>query len=74
MQEAEKLQGVFDEVVVNATKFDSPCEVLKVVAEVIKASDVEFLSLELHRLMRRLVCLISFLHDCRKLLKLCDVN
>ena len=52
-EEAEKLQSVFDEVVEVTSKFESPCEALKVVAEVIRASDMEFLSLEFHRMLRR---------------------
>ncbi|CAL4060509.1 unnamed protein product, partial [Meganyctiphanes norvegica] len=51
--DAEKLQGVFITVAPDLVKFDSPCEVLKGLAEVIKVSDLEFLGLELHRLLRR---------------------
>lgn len=52
-QEAEKVSSVLEQVAPDLVKFDSPCEVLKGLAEVIRVSDVEFLSLELHRLLRR---------------------
>ncbi|XP_042232976.1 exocyst complex component 3-like [Homarus americanus] len=51
--EALKLSSVFEQVAPDLVKFDSPCEVMKGLAEVIKVSDVEFISLELHRLLRR---------------------
>lgn len=51
--DASKLQGVFETVAPDLVKFDSPCEVIKGLAEVIKVSDLEFLGLELHRLLRR---------------------
>ncbi|XP_042891803.1 exocyst complex component 3-like [Penaeus japonicus] len=51
--EAAKLSSVFEQAAPDLAKFDSPCEVMKSLAEVIKVSDVEFLGLELHRLLRR---------------------
>ncbi|XP_045583111.1 exocyst complex component 3 isoform X1 [Procambarus clarkii] len=51
--EALKLSSVFEQVAPDLVKFDSPCEVMKGLAEVVKVSDVEFISLELHRLLRR---------------------
>ncbi|XP_047492530.1 exocyst complex component 3-like [Penaeus chinensis] len=51
--EAAKLSSVFEQAAPDLAKFDSPCEVMKSLAEVIKVSDVEFLRLELHRLLRR---------------------
>ncbi|XP_064082051.1 exocyst complex component 3-like isoform X5 [Macrobrachium nipponense] len=51
--ETAKLSNVFEQVAPDLVKFDSPCEVMKGLAEVIKVSDVEFLGLELHRLLRR---------------------
>ncbi|KAK3868957.1 hypothetical protein Pcinc_025706 [Petrolisthes cinctipes] len=51
--EAEKVSSVLEQVAPDLVKFDSPCEVLKGLAEVIRVSDVEFISLELHRLLRR---------------------
>lgn len=53
IQEAAKLSTVFEQAAPDLAKFDSPCEVMKSLAEVIKVSDVEFLGLELHRLLRR---------------------
>lgn len=47
------MSSVLEQVAPDLVKFDSPCEVLKGLAEVIRVSDVEFLSLELHRLLRR---------------------
>lgn len=52
-QEAEKVATVFEQVAPDLVKFDSPCDVMKGLAEVIKVSDVEFISLEVHRLLRR---------------------
>lgn len=44
---------MFEQVAPDLVKFDSPCEVMKGLAEVVKVSDVDFISLELHRLLRR---------------------
>lgn len=52
-QEAEKVASVFEQVAPDLVKFDSPCDIMKGLAEVIKVSDIEFISLELHRLLRR---------------------
>ena len=53
LQETAKLSNVFEQVAPDLVKFDSPCEVMKGLAEVVKVSDVEFIGLELHRLLRR---------------------
>lgn len=53
INETAKLSSVFEQVAPDLVKFDSPCEVMRGLAEVIKVSDVEFLGLELHRLLRR---------------------
>ncbi|XP_050707871.1 exocyst complex component 3-like [Eriocheir sinensis] len=51
--EAEKVGSVFEQVTPDLVKFDSPCEVMKGLAEVVKVSDIDFIGLELHRLLRR---------------------
>lgn len=53
ISDAEKVATVFEQVAPDLVKFDSPCEVMKGLAEVVKVSDVDFISLELHRLLRR---------------------
>ncbi|KAK8375438.1 hypothetical protein O3P69_008347 [Scylla paramamosain] len=53
ISEAEKVATVFEQVAPDLVKFDSPCDVMKGLAEVIKVSDVEMISLEVHPLLRR---------------------
>ena len=53
IEEANALWSVFEQHASESTKSDSPTEVMKSLAEVIKVADVEFLSFELHRILRR---------------------
>ncbi|KAA0202992.1 hypothetical protein HAZT_HAZT003038 [Hyalella azteca] len=52
-EEADKLQSVFTAIAGDRLRYDSPCDVIKALAEVIRTPDTEMLNLELPPLKRK---------------------
>uniref|UniRef100_A0A2P2I4L7 Exocyst complex component 3-like n=1 Tax=Hirondellea gigas TaxID=1518452 RepID=A0A2P2I4L7_9CRUS len=53
IEEANKLEEVFTNIAGERVRYDSPCDVIRALAEVIKTPDTEMLNLELPPLKRR---------------------